>query len=313
MRNFNIILSAFLVSALLVFNSCDKDESKDIPKDPNNATIANVDRFSDEAAVLMKRSENSLLPAANTAIDFDMGDFITQSYGPEGEIVKYYNFDVQPLAPAPIYILFREGEIEPVEDQLNIINVIPGDLGYSDFWIIYKVMVPSDYEANLVSSYSDIAKKGYSIDYTNTIVNCPVVPQGSTASMRLGSESSSLDRGWYKDQIVYYFNFLEKDLETTSSSLVPVSPIYVTFNINPDATNSDSGPASGFVTETGSLQTHNVIATIPSDTDYSPLWSVYIYDNTNFENVSNLETAEAATILAEAAMYVNCPVVYMED
>jgi hypothetical protein len=39
---------------------------------------------------------------------------------------------------------------------------------------------------------------------------------------------------------------------------------------------------------------------------------VYVYDNTDFEDVSDLETVEESDILAEGVMYVNCPVVYIE-
>src|SRR6478672_7640208 len=40
--------------------------------------------------------------------------------------VRYYNFDVQSTAPAPVYVLYREGEDKPVEGQLDIIDTLPG-------------------------------------------------------------------------------------------------------------------------------------------------------------------------------------------
>lgn len=307
-----LIKTLFLGIMVFVFTSCEDDVMEDTPKDPDTASIVSIDRFSD-AATLMKRSSNSALPAANEPINFDQGDFITQSFGPDGQLVKYYNFDVQPLLPAPLYVLFEEGSTEPVEGQLNIIDVIPGEDGYSDFWQMFKVTVPENYEANIVTSFQDILANGYSFQATNAIINCPVVPQGSTASLRLGTESNALDRGWYKDEVIYYFTFMEKELEVQSGGIMPISPIYVTFNINPDDMNPESGPPSGFVMETGSLQTHNVIATIPSDSDYSPLWSVSVYDNADFVDVMDLATAQASTILAEGVMYVNCPVVYIEN
>ncbi|MFO7830296.1 MAG: hypothetical protein R6V23_16880 [Bacteroidales bacterium] len=301
------------IAVIFLFVQCeDNDDLKPEPKDPDTASIVSVDRFSDDAATLMKRSENMALPGANEPVNFDQGDFITQSFGPDGQVVKYYNFDVQPLAPAPIYMLFKENSTDPVAGQLNIIDVIPGDAGYNDFWIAYKVTVPDDYQANTVTSYQEIINEGYNIEPTINLINCPIVPQGSTANLRHGSESKELDRGWYKGEIVYYFTFIEKDLETNQAGMVPLSPIYVTFNINPDDTNPDSGPPSGFVTETGTLQTHNVIATVPSDANYSPLWSVYVYDNADFDNVNDLASAQTANILAEGVMYVNCPVVYEE-
>jgi hypothetical protein len=90
---------------------------------------------------------------------------------------------------------------------------------------------------------------------------------------------------------------------------VPLSPIYVSFRINPDR--PDGGPASGFATESGSRQTHNVIATLPSDAGYSPLWLVDVYDNADFATVSDLRSAQRAKLLATAVAFVNCPVAWI--
>ena len=65
------------------------------------------------------------------------------------------------------------------------------------------------------------------------------------------------------------------------------------------------------MTETGSMQTHNVVATLPGDAGYSPLWAVSIYDDAAFASVSNLATATAAAHLA-AGPLVNCPIVSVE-
>jgi hypothetical protein len=86
---------------------------------------------------------------------------------------------------------------------------------------------------------------------------------------------------------------------------VPVSPIYVTFNDN-------GGPPAGFVTEPDTDQTHNVVATVPGDAGYSPLWFVHIYDSAEFDAVSDLATATAATQLMTGPN-VNCPIVAVEE
>ena len=310
-------LVIIMLATVLLFAACKKDDNNTTTtptaqgKDPNTATKVVVDRFSDAAGNLMRRSATASLPAANAAINYDVAPFITQGFGPQGQVVEYYNFDVQPTSPAPIYVLFKEGSSTPVEGQLNIINVIPGDAGYNDFWQVFKVTVPADYVANVVTSFSDITAKGYAITPTSTLVNCPVVPEGSTASKRLGNGSKGLVRGWYKNQVVFYFSFEEKGLEVAGGK-VPVSPIFVTFNINPDPNNAASGPASGFRMEMNSAQTHNVIQTIPADNAYSPLWSVNVYDNANFSSVNNLMTAQGATILANGVATVNCPVVTIQ-
>jgi hypothetical protein len=275
--------------------------------DPDTAKAVPVDRFSAEAGMLQVRTADNGLPGPNEPIDFDSGEpFFTLGLGPQGEHVKYYNFDVQPTVPAPIYALFREGEDEPVEGQLNIVDVIPGDSGYNDFWAVTKVTVPADYVANTVTSVAEILDAGFETAATDMIVNCPIVPKGSTASERFSDESPELTRGWYRDQVVYYFNFFEAMLKPTAGK-VPTSPIYVTFKINPG--DAGGGPASGFSVEEGSAQTHNVPATLPGDPGYSPLWAVHIYDNSDFESVMDLSTAAAANVLEPNGPTVNCPIV----
>jgi hypothetical protein len=109
---------------------------------------------------------------------------------------------------------------------------------------------------------------------------------------------------------VYYFNFSEKALMVNESDMVPTSPIYVTFNINPDM--EGGGPGSGFVTDPETGRTHNVTATLPEDASYSPLWWVSVYDNADFDNVSDLASAQASNIMAAGVANVNCPVVSVE-
>jgi hypothetical protein len=263
--------------------------------------------------MLMVRTSSNGLPGPNEPIDFDSGDpFITQGFGPGGEVVKYYNFDVQSTNPASIYALFRPGEETPVAGQLNIVDVVPGDGGYNDFWHVMKVMVPDDYVANTVTSASEISSKGFAVEETGVLVNCPIVPEGSSAELRIGDEGTGLSRGWYRDKVVHYLNFSEASLMTTSGGDVPASPIYVTFNVNPDPNDAMSGPASGFKVENGSEQTHNVPATLPSYGGYSPLWAVQIYDNADFGLVMDLASAGDADILEPNGPMVNCPIVSVE-
>lgn len=304
----------FIILFPLLFAACNKEESSPVAppvaKDPNTALRVSIDRFSSSAGNLFVRTSTNGLPNPNVPINFDSGPFITRGFGPTGQSVAYYNFDVQPTTSAPIFVFFREGESTPVTGQLNVIDVIPGDQGYNDFWRVTKVIVPSNYVVNSVTSRQGIISAGYRTETTTMLVNCPVVPEGSTANLRLGGGSNGLVRGWHKDQIVFYFTFEERALTTDAAGNVPLSPIYVTFNINPDLPNG--GPPSGFKQELSSVQTHNVVATIPSSTSYSPLWIVNVYDNADFNSVSNLTTAQAARILGAGVANVNCPVVSVQ-
>jgi hypothetical protein len=310
-------LRIFLILATIAFVSiltgCDND-SGPIILNPDTAPEAIIDRFSPEAGTLFVRDATNGLPAADEPIDFDMQPFITKGLGPAGELIQYYNFDVQPQQTAPIFVLFREGEDTPVENQLNIVDVIPGDEHYSDFWHVHFVTVPANYVANNITSLDELMATGYPIERTNIVVNCPVVPDGSTASLRLNDGYSGLTRGWYRDQVVYYFDFSEKmitvDLPPEGHPDMPLSDILVTFNINPDQ--PGGGPPSGFMTEPGTDQTHNVVETLPDDADYSPFWDVDVYDNADFNTVMDFPSAQAATILGTGVALVNCPVVSVD-
>jgi hypothetical protein len=273
-------------------------------KDPAAAPKAVIDRFSDTAGHLQKRSATPMLPAANQPVDFDQGPFITAGFGPHGEKVKYYNFDVQPTKPAPIYVFFAEGGSTPVSGQLNVVDVVPGDDGYNDFWQVNKVSVPAGYVANSITSHDEIVAAGFAVQPTTMLVNCPIVPEGSSAKLRVGGGDPGLQTGWYRGKTVRYFSFEERAL---SGESVPLSPIFVTFNVNPDE--PGGGPPSGFKSEAATGQTHNVTATLPSDSAYSPLWRVAVYDNGAFDAVKDLASATAARLLAPAAADVNCPIV----
>ena len=275
--------------------------------DPDTAPKASIDRFSMEAGHLFVRDGSNGLPGPNVPVNFDEPPFITGGLGPNGELSTYYNFDVQPTEPAPIYVLFKDGEQMPVAGQLNIVDVIPGDKGYNDFWLVNKVTVPQNYVANTLVNAEQVLNSGYSIEQTNVVVNCPIVPDSSTAMLRYNpNEDPGLTRGWYDSTVVYYFNFSEASITTDNSGMVPTSPIYVSFNINPGQ--PGGGPPSGFKDD-GTGLTHNVPATLPGDTIYSPLWFVNIYDNTDFDMVHDLTSAQAANILVFGAAIVNCPIV----
>lgn len=307
MKKVNFLYLAIITLAISI-TGCSKDDDKNkvMGKNPDTAEKVSIDRFSSAAGALMVRDASNGLPAANEPINFDVAPFITKGYSPTGAVTEYYNFDIKSDVPAPIYVLFKEGKSTPVEGQLNIIDVLPGEIGYNDFWLVNKVTVPTDYVANEVTSFSEIQNKGYAIETTTMIVNCPVVPDGSTASKKFGGGSQTLVRGWYKGKVCVYFTFDEVNL-TAVNGKVPTSPIYVTFNINPDQPNG--GPGSGFRTEMGTDQTHNVLATSPTSNGYSPLWSVNPYDNADFNIVSDLTSAQSSNILATGVALVNCPTV----
>jgi hypothetical protein len=166
--------------------------------------------------------------------------------------------------------------------------------------------VPKNYVPNTIADAATLLDAGYKMEKTDTLRNMPVVPDKSSASIRLKGESAELQRSWYHGQVAKFFSFAEAPL---SGANVPLSPIYVTFNVNPGEPNG--GPGSGFSTEPNSEQTHNVPFTLPGDPGYSPLWLVAVYDNADFPSVHDRATALKAKVLAPGAATVNCPIVFV--
>jgi hypothetical protein len=266
-----------------------------------------IDRFSAAAGTLQVRTADNGLPGPDEPVDFDRPPFITQSWGPGGEVIRYYNFDVQPTTPARMYV-FYVGEQE-LTTQHRVVDVIPGRPGYSDFFRVIRVMVPASYVPDELRDAAAISRSGFALVETSQIVNRPIVPRGSRARERLGGAATEPESGWYRGQQIQWFRFDEAQLLAGPGQPVPTSPISVTFNRNPDQ--PGGGPPSGFRTEPGGRQTHNVASSLPGDVDYSPLWSVSIYDNAAFPKVLDVATLLAAPFKARDVATVNCPIVFV--
>ena len=303
---------AACIGVVLVCASACSDSDSAQPLDPQapirDANPAEVDRFSSEAGALMVRSSNSELPGANEPVDFDQAPFLGEGLAPDGTLASYYSFDVSVEAVARVYLLV-DGDGEPIEHQLPLIEALPGQDGYSDLRAVTRVTVPDDYDANTLTSVSDVEDSGFDLDETNEVWNMPVVPDGSRAAKRHPEATSDeLHYAWLDGELAPHFLFDEAPIEAFAGN-APTAYIFVAFNINPDE--EGGGPPSGFVAEPNGT-THNVVEFLPGDSGYSPLWKVLVYDSAAAESVTDLESAQAAPVIALPASFVNCPVVEVE-
>jgi len=299
------IHTVFLIAAALVALDSNPGRAATQPVDPDHASIAVVDRFSDSAGTLLRRSADNHLPGPNEPIDFDTPPFNVWGLSPTGEPALYYHLDIKSTTPAPVYILYQEGEDKPVQEQLDIIDTLPGEPGYNDFRQVWKVWVPKDYVANTITDAATLQQAGYKTEKTDKLLNMAVVPDKSRASVRFNGENPELQRAWYRDQVVKFFLFDEAPL-SVSGDKVPVSPIYDGFTINP----GQPGGEMEFCTDpNNSTQTHNIVATMPGDNGYSPLWLRVVYDSAACASVHNLETALQAKKVAANVLFINCPMV----
>ena len=95
-----------------------------------------------------------------------------------GEAVFYPDFGANPPVAIPIWAFITgfaaDNSPQFVEGQMNIIDSVPADAGYSAFWRVNLVMAPDGYEANMLKSADEIREMQYTVEQTDLVVNCPV-------------------------------------------------------------------------------------------------------------------------------------------
>jgi len=216
-----------------------------------------------------------------------------------GADVAYLDYGAMTNVAAPILVFFQQASPDTmVAGQNNVIDTIPGQPGYTDFWQVYKVLVPAGYVPNSIRSFEGAMASGFSIEATDIIVNCPVVNPGTTIQ---GSNQPPVS-GWYRDREVFYFDHGANS--ESEGSVVATPPIYVFFR-------SDGTMVSG---------QRNVIDVVPGDAGYSDLWQVVkvivdsAYAPNSLRDASDIQAQATAggVTLEVAGIYVNCPVVPIE-
>ena len=176
-----------------------------------------------------------------------------------------------------------------VAGQHNVIDTIPGDPGYSDLWHVHLVTVPSGYKADTIRTEADVMASGYPITETDILVNCPIVPPGSTTETGRG-----LTQGWYEGQKVYYFDYgMNPDIKAPIFALI---------------TGMDADGNPMFVDGQ-----KNIIDVKPGDDGYSDFWHVHLvtvpegYVANTFTSVADVMASGYP--ITETDILVNCPVI----
>jgi hypothetical protein len=126
---------------------------------------------------------------------------------------------------APIYAFVSgfdaEGNPLVIDGQHTVVDVRPGDIGYSDLWQVIFVTAPENYEPDSIRSAEEVISSGFELTKTDLLVNCPIVPQNTELK---GGEP--LIQAWYKDEQVFYFDFGPNAATTTSIFEFTTGPDY---------------------------------------------------------------------------------------
>ncbi|MSP22378.1 MAG: hypothetical protein EXR66_05100 [Dehalococcoidia bacterium] len=213
-----------------------------------------------------------------------------------GQEARYYDFGMNTaltstgaVAVAPIWVFAAvtntDGSPRMVEVQHNVIDVLPGQSGYSDLWEVRVVTVPADYKADTIKSRADVEAARYPSVAAGIFVNCPVVPAGSTFE---GDEK--LVQGWYREQQAFYQDF--------GPNPATAIPIWAFTN----GSNADGSPklVDG---------QKNVIDSIPGQPWYSAFWLVNMVTVGADYHANAVNAAAQNLKVGQTNLMVNCPVV----
>lgn len=222
------------------------------------APLLEVDRFSDAAATLLRRSANRGLPGPNKPIHLDDPQFLVELIGPGGKEGRCYDLDVRPATPARLYVFYDDVGNYKL-GQFPVVDVAPGDPGYTDLWDVWKVTVPPGFKINSLRDRSGVEKlladpaSGYTAARTGVLVNGPIVPEGSGANLKAGGGGrTSLLYLWYRGRRAPYLYF--------EGSVIAQGD---------DAPVSEMTLKSGRVTV--GIQERASVAAMPPEKKYSPL------------------------------------------
>jgi hypothetical protein len=203
----------------------------------------------------------------------------------QGRTVRYLDFGPIKLRPgnklAPIWV-FTNG----ADAQRNVIDVVPGDRGYSPLWRVVMVTWADDASPRVLRSAAQVkaaaAAGEVTLKRTNTVVNCPVVGFGQKETL-----------GFHRGSTIAYYDLGPVKLARGNK----VAPIWA-------FTNGASGQK-------------NVIDVVPGQAGYTPLWQVSMVTWADGATPRVLMSAAQIRAAASAgdvtvrrtAIVVNCPVI----
>ncbi len=199
-----------------------------------SAPLLSVDRFSDEAGTLLRRSADRTLPKPNEPFSLDDPHFAVRVSGPGEASGECYNLDVRPALPNRYYVFYDSLNYYRI-GQFPVIEKAPGDPGYSDLWDIWKIVTPDTFrETNWVRDADTVRRlladpsSGFRGGSTGIYLNAPVVPEGTKAGSKAEGRggSASMLYAWYRGMRAPFLYF-EGSLHLDPEGRIPVSRLSV--------------------------------------------------------------------------------------
>ncbi len=218
--------------------------------------------------------------AARVAANDGVPDLIPLASGfADGKPVRFWDFGPAPAFAAPLFVLHRrdaDNNLTPI-DHPPIVNVIPGDVGYSAYWVKTVVEVTDAYRAEIIPSMAALNEavelglvKPAQITATN--IDGPIVHAAARLDAGPGmAPIAPAGRFYYAGREGAYFDFGPTALP--DSAHVPVTKVY-------ELTRAGGLPLSELVRHVDidgdgdATDTNDIFAAAVGDAAWSPLCQV---------------------------------------
>ena len=176
------------------------------------------------------------------------------------------------VATAPIWVFISGFEVDGsprlIANHPSILDVMPGDAGYSDLWDVQLVVVPSGFDSRAIRSLGQLEASGLEAVPADLLVNCPIVPIGSVTAA-----GHAAHLGWYRGEQVQYFDLGVSDVQL--------------------------GDVYEFVTSSGSSDAYGYGDAVSASIEVDPLFVPSASDAaTHFFRLHRVEVPDAATAQA---------------
>ena len=130
----------------------------------------------------------------------------------DGVVVGYVDFGTDtPLdasgqvGVAPIWAFVSgfddDGTPRMIEGHRTMLDVVPGEAGYSDLWDVQFVVVPAGADSESIHSLADLQASGLPVVPSGMLVNCPIVPPEATVE-----SGHPIHMTWYREETTHYFD-----------------------------------------------------------------------------------------------------------
>lgn len=193
-----------------------------------------------------------------------------------GTRVFYWNFGPAPASTAPLFYLAdsdAEGTLTKRDDHPGVIDVVPGQAGYSPFWRILLVPVTSAWSGERITSFTELQRAQDAglvgpAEETDRVVNCPVVHPDVRLEQATGEPLAPSDV-YYRGVRVPLFGVEA----LTVPGALPVADVYVLRREGGEPL--DEGARRVDMTGDGDTNdTNGIFEVDPSQSSYTPLWRV---------------------------------------